>query len=187
MNKKKLLKIILPLSLIIIIGGVIGTYYFLIKGPNIINWGEYQDEFYGYSIKYPKDWFLYPDEMRQIGYATTITSFDMSQHSGQQDTGGPVIQGELSIHIAVDDIGDSKNFSDWISKNPPPVGYVLSQSNKVIDGTDSIIQTTSETGLLVFIPKDNQIFIIQAEPLDSLENIYSETFDKMLNTFKFTK
>jgi len=187
MSKKKRLLIILPLSLIIVVGGLLGTYLYLKKLPAGINWNEYKDDFYGYSIKYPKSWYIYPDEIHKTGYPTHITSFDLTQYEGQQNTGWPVIQGELSIHIAVDSMGDSKNLDDWIVKNPPPVGDVLSQNNKIVAGVSSIVQTNSELGLSVFIPKNNQIFIVQVEPLDSLEKIYSETFDTMLSTFKFTK
>lgn len=187
MSKKKLLSIILPLGLIIVIGGVLGTYFYLKRGPDVSNWNEFKDDFYGYSIKYPKGWFIYPDEIHKPGYSSDITSFNLTQYNDQQNTGWPTTEGELSIHIAVDNMGDSKDLDGWIIKNPPPVGNVLSQNKRIVAGVSSIVQTTSELGLSVFIPKNNQVFIIQVEPLDSLQKIHGETFDTMLSTFKFTK
>jgi len=180
MSKKKLLSIILPLGLIIVIGGILGVYFYLKLGSGVNNWNEFKDDFYGYSIKYPKSWFVYPDEIHKAGYSTEITSYDLSK-------GQTIPSGGLRINIAMDNIGDSKSLDEWIKKNLPPVGNVVSQDNRVIAGVNSIVQTTSELGLLVYIPKDNQIFIIQAEPMESLRERYNETFNMILSTFKFTK
>jgi len=180
MSKKKLLLIILPLSLIIVVGGLLGTYLYLKRLPGGISWNEHKDDFYGYSIKYPKDWFVYPDEIHKPGYSTRITSYDTS-NAQTFPSGG------LMINIAVDNMGDSKNIDDWVVNNPPPVGNIVSQKSKVVAGINSIVQTTSELGLLVFIPKNNKVFIIQVEPLESLQKNYVETFDAIISTFKFTK
>ena len=180
MSKKKRLTLILILSLIIVIGGSLGTYFYLKHPIYTGGWNEYKDDFYKYSVRYPKKWFIYPDEIHKAGYSTEITSYDLSK-------GQTIPSGGLMINIAVDNMGDSKNLDDWIVKNPPPVGNVLSQNKRVVAGISSIVQTTSELGLSVFIPKNNQVFIIQVEPLDSLQKIHGETFDTMLSTFKFTK
>jgi hypothetical protein len=185
MSKKKIL--ILILAFIILSGVAIGAYFYVKSLSGVRNWNLYEDKFYGYSIKYPKEWFIYPDEIHKPGYSTDITSYDLNQYSGEQNTGWPTIEGELSIHIAVENMGDSKNLDDWIVKNPPPVGDVLSQDKRVVAGINSIVQTTSELGLQVLIPKNKQVFIIHVEPLDSLQKNHVETFDMMLRTFKFTK
>ena len=187
MSKRKLLLIILPLSLIIVVGSALGTYFYLKQGPDVSNWNEFKDDFYGYSIKYPKGWFIYPDEIHKPGYSTDITSFDLTNYNDQQNTGWPTAEGELSIHIAVDNMGDSENLNDWILKNPPIVGSVVSQKDMKVAGVNSIGQITSESGFMIFIPKGNQIFIIQVEPLESLEKTYVETFNSILSSFKFTK
>lgn len=190
MRKKKIITLILTLSLVIIIGSLLGTYMYLKYVP-ISNLKGFKDDFYGYSIKYPKGWFIYPDEIHKFGYSTDITSFDLSLYIDKQNTGSSTWQltpnGELSIHISVDNMGDSKSLDDWIIKNPPPIGNVVSQDNRVIDGVNSIMQTTSDLGLIVYIPKNKQVFIIQAEPLESLGKMYNETFNMILSTFKFTK
>ena len=187
MGKKKLLVLILTLGLIIVIGGSLGIYFYLTHTTSIILWNEFKDDFYNYSIKYPKKWFIYPDEIHQAGYSTDITSFDLSQYSTKQDTGWPTIQGELSIHIVVNNFENNFSLEEWLKNNNPPIGSIISQKEITVDGIEGIEQTIDELGKIVYLPKGDKLFIIQAEPLESLETRYNKTFNLILSTFKFTE
>lgn len=187
MGKKKLLLLILTLSLIIVIGGSLGIYFYLTRPNSISGWNEFKDDYYGYSVKYPKEWFIYPDEIHKPGYSTDITSFDLTQYSGQQTTGWSTIQGELSIHIAVDNFVNGSSLDEWLKDNPPPIGKIVSQKEIIIDGFEGIEQTVDELGKIVYLPKGDKLFIIHAEPLESLETKYNDTFNTILGTLKFTK
>jgi len=187
MVKKKLLIIILPLSIIIVAGGILGIYFYLLNFTTMIGWVEFKDDFYGYSVKYPKDWFVYPDEIHKPGYSTDITSFDVEQYNEEQIINSPSINGELIIHITVNDFGDSLSLDEWLKRNPPPFGEVVLQKEVTFDGIKGVEQSINELGKIVYITKGDKLFIIHAEPLESLEKEYSRTYDLVLSAFEFSK
>lgn len=185
MRKRKLIILISSgFFLAVLIGGFFIIKPFLFKEDPTAEWNTYIDEFYGYSIKYPREWFIYPDELHKIGYSTDITSFNVKEKVEEGGTRRPIIAGELSIHIAVD-YKNNIPIREWLKQNPPLRGNLISEEALFINDIESIRRINDESGIMIYIPKEEKVYIIHAEPLESLMNEYKETFNLILSTIEF--
>jgi hypothetical protein len=192
MSKRKIL-IIMGLSLgisVLIVGAILGVNLYLkIQNPTY-SWNLYEDKFYGYLIKYPKNWFLYPDEIHKPGYPTHISSFDVEKYVSERgisgDTEWPSISGELNIHITLMPGEKPKDVTlrDWLKDNLLSEGEVKEITEIAVSDSPGI-KIVTDRDVSIFVLRGNTVFIIYPEPIESLKSEHGRIFNLMLSTFKF--
>ncbi|MFA5047725.1 MAG: hypothetical protein WC516_01645 [Patescibacteria group bacterium] len=153
----------------------------------ITDWQTYQNEKYGFEMRYPKDW--------KIGENPTNVSLQDTNHKiGNTNIGGVIFfRFDTPLDEALKEYGfkkeDGKYFTEvssgsWVNaqeKNINGIQVIVGKSiMHVRDGNKTI---EKEGKKFFFIGKNSYYAIFQTPFYEDNTNI----FDQILSTFKFTK
>ena len=155
-----------------------GTLKFL---NSIKGWNTYSNEEAGYSIKYPKGWYLYSDG------AVAVTNYDRETAPGRGYAGE---KGIFKVEIFPLENKDGKPLENWLvdrSKEEqegqfPP--EVISEEEIVINGINGIKREDKATFLLAtfYFPKGDIVFLVTCG-LDYEGN--KDYCNSIVSTFEF--
>ncbi|MBI4130794.1 hypothetical protein HY468_05735 [Candidatus Roizmanbacteria bacterium] len=156
-------------------------------------WEIYVDPFYGYSIQYPKGWYLRPTPSGAAwqGGVAQIATFDPTIEGSKGESARLAEEGYVKIDIGVSTTPrlSNESLASWLSRRgeDTPVQYQDSKSVKV--GEESSIEliipsrtTNLPSGKMIWIPKGNEVLYISINEFPE-HSQYHEIIDKILSTF----
>jgi len=174
----KTLKILFVILAITIFGGETFFYYQIKKQSQesdikTLRWKTYQNERYGFIIKYPKSWKI--EEIQEEIFSVGFTSPEMSEkiEKGVPDAGA-------EITLSIEKNSNNLTLDQFIENYAGGREMVLSKSSITIGDIPGFKCILNGMVPLTdyFWARDSQVFILDAF---SEEDIQSE----MLSTFKF--
>ena len=149
------------------------------------NWKTYTNKKYGFSIKYPQDWYSYTGYAWNDNPKDNFSHVDLSPDTPPQGmgsgrpTGVRIFVGDKATDSSFNtDNLNVYNYAKKVAIDPNSVRY------DTINGVQ-IVRTSGEPsagngGPSVFIAKNDVIIDIGAESMDE------KAFNQILSTFKFT-
>ena len=149
-------------------------------------WLEYLDPQGRFSIKYPPNWFLLEPPSGGLGYATRITSIDLTQYEGP-DRHGEVLNSEFYVWIGRESTEpiSGTELSSWVEENPPSDGNVLQMKMISLAGKMAVQRDVKvfagHTIRELFFATSEGVFAIAGEPLESPK---ADVFDAVLSTLR---
>lgn len=141
------------------------------------NWKTYSNQKYGYQMRYPQDWYLFPDGTAAIGgeNISAFANFDLNQGPRKGS-----LQ-DLRIDVRVDPL--TRSFDDYL--NARSEKKVTTSSEEVLVDEKHGVKWTIHglgTSYLVLVPNNGRVYSIIG-PAENSTQI--EIFDQILSTFKF--
>ena len=154
------------------------TYNIYLLKDETANWKTYQNEEFGYEIKYPKDWTYKEDSPPRL------VSFD----SAFKDKGVFLIivhdnKEELPLLEFLD-----KQYSEGIGISPPTEEHMV-----IIDSHSAVRYSYPSYPIdpsfieKVYFANDDKVYEIKRESYENDSNFQLENFNQILSTFKFLK
>lgn len=148
-----------------------------------VAWTEYTDAKYGYSFKYPPNWFVKPASTQGDGGVTQIWSWPGFQEIGNGSES--VDPSQIVIEIYASDNLQQMSVRDWWSTQNSSEALKNSQLYPVQAGSNMALMTEwrfgSRRGLDVMLSGGKRIYTFSVQPADS-EHL--ETFNMLLSTFR---
>lgn len=159
------------------------------SNPDLIedNWRRYTNSKYGFSLKYPQDWYLYTGAAWDNDPNDSFSHVDLSPQSPPSEVGvGGVPQG---VRIFIDDPNGNPtyyfnkenlevlDFAKRQSTDPISVHYETINGIQVVKSNG--VASAGKINSAVFIPKGKAIIQIFSESLDE------KIFNQILSTFRF--
>ncbi|MDP4011258.1 MAG: hypothetical protein Q8P72_03455, partial [Candidatus Roizmanbacteria bacterium] len=143
-------------------------------GDEMEGWKTYANEEYGFSFKYPPDWFEYQDE-RHINYGTitffkvtTTPLFSEGGHIGNELVTLYVKDSPLSLEDYGKELAEMQNITEFF---PLEIG-----GQPAVEYYDEYYNNSS------YVVKNNNNFLHIA-----FHNSTSDTITQILSTFEFVK
>lgn len=152
-------------------------------------WLEYLDPQGRFSIKYPPNWFLLEPPSDDLGYATRVTSIDLTHYEGP-NRHGEVLNSEFYVWIGRESIGpiSGTELSSWVEENPPSDGSVLQMKMISLAGKMAVQRDVKvfagHTVREFFFATSEGVLVIAGEPLESPK---AKVFDAVLSTVKINE
>jgi hypothetical protein len=154
--------------------------------PNV-DWTEFVDPWGRYSVRFPPDWHLFPAVLDTTGYATTISTINLSD-SGEPSREVEVIKDEFYIWFTVSGLETTAevNLMGWALTRLHPGGSVTERTEETIAGMPAVVELielhNGQRAKIVHFSTSSGILSIFAQPLGNPE---SELFDLLLTTISF--
>lgn len=154
------------------------------------DWNNYSNSKYGYSIKYPKDWFNLPNQGAP----------DTHKYFSNENVGAPLEIGSDGIFIAIE-VNENNNglsLSEWASKAPGNSKSKISNVKNIVINDILAIQqledftkaegTESGYSLATYLMKGNTVYSIKGLTFNSTaSDKYKEEYNLMVGSFVLTK
>ncbi len=166
---------------------ILSTFRFF-EPIDISNWKVYRNEEYGFEVKYPNDWYF----KNCFGYEIVF-----ADSPAVNNCAGSVRRGPISISLHAPSTASERNAIEeefFIQvKNRPSQNMVRSD---IFVGGKSAIKLTPPVGIsvgtygytsTVFLFLRDRIFEINYFTLAPEDKDYSDIFNQMIGTIKFTK
>ena len=145
------------------------------QSDETVNWQTYMNEQYGYSLKYPAQWFAY-----------TSNSSDVFFQIAKEDTENVQMAHADALEIEAIKATAGNNLNSLIDNQFRLKGAKYTKENIIIGGKEGIKMITSCDGAGCGSP---EWFLLDGGYLFHISSNlgYTNMFDKILSTFKFTK
>lgn len=152
-------------------------------------WNRYIDPYGRYTIKYPPNWFLLEPPSDDLGYATRITSIDLTQYEGPPSH-GEVLDSEFYVWIGRESTEpiSGTELSSWVEENPPSDGNVQQMKMISLAGKMAVQRDvkvfSGHTVREFFFATSEGVLVIAGEPLESPK---ASVFDAVLSNIELHK
>lgn len=151
-----------------------------------VDWNNYSNSKYGYSIKYPKTWFNLPN------YGAP----DTDKYFSNENVGSPLEMGSdgIWITIRISENNDNLGLSEWASKTPGnPQSKISNVKDITINGIPAVQQVEDFTkaegteggySLATYLMKGNTVYSIKSLTFNSTtSDKYKEEYNLMVESF----
>ncbi len=147
---------------------------------SIVGWQTFQNNTYGYELKFPNSWYYVPDAV--TGPPPPATAFFMTEPRPSSK-----IHGAFNVYVTSAN-GETLDTHSEIALHEDD-GY--SKTSVVVDGYDSVRlerrTLPSDNGASIYVIKDDFVYRIGWVTTDSaLAARLEATYDAMLSSFTFT-
>ncbi len=149
------------------------------QADNTADWKTYANDKYGYSIKYPNNWYVFDKDPTEVKIQP-----DQELTADELQTQGTDLTYLKAINIEVKDSG-TQTLADLITAAYPT--YIYTKEAVQIDGQDGF---KVKTGCLANDCARTDIFVIFNNRLYRFkqnQSLDSDVFDKMVSTIKLTQ
>ena len=121
-------------------------------------WLLYEDPYYGFTVRYPPDWFLYPTNRSAAGNVATITNYRLNV-----GTPTPADFAKLEIGVFRYDKSSTQSVKEWARHPEWQLSWPVRDSELSINGIDAIEQTYlcgERFYLLAYIPREAEVYFV---------------------------
>jgi hypothetical protein len=153
--------------------------------PDPNNWPVFADPWGRYSVHYPSTWHTYPAGSDATGYATTITTIDLTT-SGEPSREIDVTPDQFAIWFTFDTTDTGVNLISWLEGRLHPGGFVIQRTEETVAGSPAVVELldlqNGQQAKIIHFSTSSGVLSIFAQPMGTPN---AELFELLLTTVSF--
>jgi hypothetical protein len=138
-----------------------------------------------YSVHYPSTWHTYPAGSDATGYATTITTIDLTT-SGEPSREIDVTPDQFAIWFTFDTTDTGVNLISWLEGRLHPGGFVIQRTEETVAGSPAVVELldlqNGQQAKIIHFSTSSGVLSIFAQPMGTPN---AELFELLLTTVSF--
>ena len=147
-------------------------------------WQEYDNELYGYFIKYPKDWHGGANNSAESSYVAS-SSYD----PGAATTAEIIPQEGVKVEILIQENFEGTNLEEWVNQGHLFLGEPMESIQTTVGEYDAIREKTTVTGveglmMTYYFFKGGEVVTVSYSGQEGDFEASLETFEKMMDTLE---
>ena len=150
------------------------------------NWLLYDDLDYGFVIRYPPDWFLYPTKRSEGGDVATISNYPINEIVDKSITRRQAGFAKVEVGVFLHDKLPTQSLEEWVQPAEWMLPPLVQQNDLVVNGIRTVQQIYRRGETLVqtaYIPRGTKVYFVTMTALDST---LPPEMPAILQSFAFT-
>jgi len=150
------------------------------------NWLLYDDQNYGFVIRYPLDWFLYPTERSEGGDIATISNYPISETDDKSIMRRPASFAKVEVGVFLRDKLPTQSLEEWGKPAEWMLPSLVQQNELMVNHIHAVQQIYRRGEPIVstaYIPRGRKVYFVSMTA--SAPTIATE-LRTILQSFAFT-